>query len=447
MIRWPSCGWNASNDDGEAGPNVSRAFKTDLLFNYASLAVLAVSGLLMNLVVVRLAGEAALGVFNQAYAVYIVSSQLAVGGVHLSALRAVAQAKSDPAEQAQAIASALLLSALFGVLAGGLVFATKRLWAGVLGSPEVEPALAFIAPALVLFSLNKTLIAALNGLEQMRVFAVLQALRFVALIAALVLLAYFGRSAAELCAAFSIAESVVALAAAPSLLRCVPLRRAHIHGSWLRRHVSFGARGLMSGVFVELNTRVDVLVIGHFWSDTDVGRYSLAAVFAEGLYQCLIVVKNQVNPTLARLSLLPDPAPILRLVQRAWRYLYPGTALVYLAGFGVLHLLVFHYFRMSAGHEVTACYLLVGAGIVVASGFVPFDGILLHSGHPGHYTLLALLVAVTNAALNLVFVPVFSIRGAALATGISVALSVVYLNLILRRQLRYSYLGGIRSTG
>lgn len=56
-------------------------------------------------------------------------------------------------------------------------------------------------------------------------------------------------------------------------------------------------------------------------------------------------------------------------------------------------------------------------------------------------------MTVTNVALNFAFVPVSSIRRAALAPGISVALSVVYLNPILRRQLRYSYLGELRSTG
>src|SRR5262245_61985915 len=130
---------------------MSRALQVDLLFNYASLAVLAVSGLLMNFVVVRLVGEAALGVFNQAYAVYVVCSQFAVGGVHLSTLRAVAQAKADRAEQAAAVATALLLSAVLGVLIGALVLATRQLWASALGSPEMGRALTFIAPALVLF--------------------------------------------------------------------------------------------------------------------------------------------------------------------------------------------------------------------------------------------------------------------------------------------------------
>ena len=58
---------------------MATSFKLDLLFNYASLAILATSGLVANLVVARLMGEAALGVFNQSFAIYIACSQLAVG--------------------------------------------------------------------------------------------------------------------------------------------------------------------------------------------------------------------------------------------------------------------------------------------------------------------------------------------------------------------------------
>ena len=58
-------------------------------------------------------------------------------------------------------------------------------------------------------------------------------------------------------------------------MRQLQLRPVHVCRSWLKRHLAFGARGLMSGVFLELNTRIDVLAIGLFLSDTDVGTYSI----------------------------------------------------------------------------------------------------------------------------------------------------------------------------
>lgn len=420
---------------------MSRALKIDLLFNYASLGVLAASGLVMNLVVVRVMGDAALGVFNQAYAVYIAASQLAVGGVHLSVLRSVAQSSEDPRERAPVIASGLLLSFALGVALCLAVLLTRGFWGRLLESPAVSDALVFVGPALIPFSLNKTLLAALNALERMRTFAGLQTLRFLVMLLVLGAVAWKERPPAELSACFLFAEALVSVVAFGCLRACVRFGRRDVARSWLRCHLSFGARGLLSGVFMELNTRIDVLVIGVFASDQDVGRYSLAAVFAEGLYQCLIVVKNQLNPVLAQLLVKGTSTQIRELVHRAWRYVYPGMALAYLAGLGVFWLLLRFQLQLSEPSEALACYAILGLGVLAVSGFVPFDGILLFAGKPAHYTLFTFSIAISNLALNLLFVPLLGIRGAALGTALALGLSIASLSLIMRRELGFSYMG------
>lgn len=419
---------------------VATSFKLDLLFNYASLAILATSGLVANLVVARLMGEAALGVFNQGFAIYIACSQLAVGGVHISVLRSVAQAESQAESQAPIVASGLVLALGLGAALCALVFVSRGSWGRLLGSPEVVDSLSWVSPALLLFSLNKTLLATLNGQGRMRAFAVLQATRYLVLVAALTLLAGYGRPAAELCSALLYAEVAVLLGATPCVLRRLALRRRHVQKSWLEHHLKFGAKGVLSGVFVELNTRVDVLAIGWFSSDADVGRYSLAAVFAEGLYQCLIVVRNQMNPVLAKMLADHEHDRIVDLVRRSWKYLYPGMACTYLVGLGVFHYVLTYHLRTAEPRDALMCYAILGAGVLAVSGFVPFDSVLLHSGRPGHHTLFTFFVAGTNLILNVLLIPVWGIAGAALGTASALALSVAYLSIVMKWQLGFSYL-------
>jgi O-antigen/teichoic acid export membrane protein len=302
--------------------------------------------------------------------------------------------------------------------------------------------LFFVAPALVLFSLNKTLLAALNGLRRMRLFAALQALRFFVLIAVLSFVAWQRRPPAQLTSSFLVSEAAVFLAAARSVWASVPFGWRDAQREWLWKHSSFGARGLLSGVFLELNTRIDVLVIGFFWSDEHVGRYSMAAVFAEGLYQCLVVLKNQMNPVLARLWATGAKVELVTLVRRAWRYAYPGLGLVYLAGLGALALLLRFAVHVAVPVEVFACYAILGLGVLAVAGFVPFDGILLLAGKPAHYTLFTFSIAVSNAALNWLLVPRFGVEGAAVATALALTLSIASLSAIMRWQLGFSYLRG-----
>lgn len=423
-----------------AGNPSSKTLSVDLLFNYAALGIVAVGGLLTNVVVARHLGEAALGVFAQAYAVYIAASQLAVGGVHISVLRSVAQARGDRAEQGQLVASGMVLSLSLGVVVGGLVLLGRGPLGVLLGSSELPSALVFAALALVPFSLNKTLLSALNGLQRMRAYALLQALRMIVLLLTLSVLAWSRRPAAQLTLALLLAELAVLALSLPLVVRTLQLRPAQVCRSWLERHLAFGARGLMSGVFLELNTRIDVLAIGLFLPDVEVGRYSIAAAFAEGLYQCLIVVRSQLNPLLAQLILDQDRAPIRRLVRRSWRYLYPGMIVAYLAGLAALQLVLSYQLRLPDLAATRACYLILGAGVLAVSGFVPFDGALLHAGRPAHYTLFTFLIALSNLVLNLALIPWLGIQGAALGTALALVLSIFYLSSIMRWQLGFDYL-------
>jgi O-antigen/teichoic acid export membrane protein len=62
-------------------------------------------------------------------------------------------------------------------------------------------------------------------------------------------------------------------------------------------------KSFFSNVLLQMNTRIDVLVLGLFWSDHIVGIYSFAATLAEGVYQLLVVLRTNYNPMLVRLTL------------------------------------------------------------------------------------------------------------------------------------------------
>ena len=50
-----------------------------------------------------------------------------------------------------------------------------------------------------------------------------------------------------------------------------------------------------------MNTKVDLLMVGLFLSDSKVGIYSLASLFAEGFLEFVIVIQNSLNPKISHL--------------------------------------------------------------------------------------------------------------------------------------------------
>ena len=67
---------------------------------------------------------------------------------------------------------------------------------------------------------------------------------------------------------------------------------------WVVRHYKFGTKGLAAGLFTEVNSRVDVLMIGFFLSDRATGIYSFAAMLVDGVYHVLAMVRINFNPIL-----------------------------------------------------------------------------------------------------------------------------------------------------
>lgn len=422
---------------GDAGAGERAKFVSDTLWNYAALGVQAASGILLNLIIARAYGAATLGVFNQAYAVYVIASQFAAGGIHFSTLKHVAERPADAAERTRVVAAALLVTAALGAAcAAALAFFARPIGA-LVDSPDVGRAVLIVAPGLLFFALNKVQLAVLNGLRHMRAFAVGQALRFLLMLAFVVVAAALGWPGWLLAATFTVAEGVLALVLAPLVAGTCVRGAARGLGPWMRTHVAFGLRGFLSGVLLEINTRVDVVMLGLFLGDAAVGIYSFASMLFEGAFGLFVVVRNNVNPLLVRMLHERDTDGIRAFVRRTQRYVYPGAAVAFslaLLLFPVGVRLVFADETFLASWPLLAILL---AGLGLYAGYLPFSQILLQAGRPGTQTLLIALNVLTNVVLNAVLIPVWGPHGAAVATAASLVCAAGYLTAVVRRTLGF----------
>jgi O-antigen/teichoic acid export membrane protein len=417
-----------------SAPTAGR-FQAALAWNFASLAVLGVAGIALNALIGVLYDESALGIFNQALAAYIFFSQVAVGGLDRSLLKEVAACAHERARVAGTLAAALVPGVLLA-LAVTLAFWLAR---GALGrwldSPGTAEAIGWATPGLFFFALNKLLLATVNGLQRMRAFAVYQALRYVLILAALAGFALLDRErthAAHLAGVFSFAEALLFLVLVPEVWLQV---RGGLERGWtalVRPHLSFGLRSIGSGVLLELNARVDVLMIGWFLSDRDVGIYTFAAMLAEGLYQLLVVLQNLYNPILAR-------GLAARALDELHATIRRGKLRTYLGMLAVAALAVLLYPLALellpgkpgfAGSVVPFRWLMLG--ILLCAGYVPFAQTLLMAGFPGTHTLYMLSSVGLNVIGNALLIPSLGLAGAAIATAASMFLSVFVLTACVR---------------
>ena len=410
-------------------------FSQDVAWNLASFGVLAVSGVALNVLIGRFYGADALGAFNQVLALYIFVSQFAVFGIHYSVAKYVAEFAADGPRCDAIVSAALAATALCAAAACAAGWALSPAVGWAFGSAAVATGWLWVLPGLWCFSLNKVLLGVLNGRRMMKLFAVCQATRYVLFIALLVCCVVWRAPGPMLPAIVSGAELALML----FLLACV-LRLHRVVGprrwaGWARRHLGFGARGFLSGTMTELNSRVDVLMLGLFTSDRAVGIYSMASLLVEGFAELTVVVRNNVNPLLTQYITQGRLDELQELVRRGVRIVYAVLAVL-----GALAVVLYPVvIRVLVGDEAFvagwAPFAILMAGLVLCSGYLPFAMILVQGGFPGTHTLLRTAIVLTNGALNAALIPWLGLHGAALATAAALVLSAVYLKRLTRRTL------------
>jgi len=421
--------------ESEPGGHGER-FREGVIWNFASLAILATSGLALNILIGTVYSPAALGVFNQVLAAYIVFSMLAGGGINLSALKHIAESPGDtPRVQAVVVSSLLLTMACSAVFTAVFVL-LRHVFADWLASGGVAVGMLWIAPGLFCFGINKTLLGVVNGLHRMRAYAIFQALRYLNLLTGFGLAVLLHIPGDGLAAVFTFSEAILLIALLVTLRRFWWPATLTDWRAWLWPHLRFGAKGVFSGALQELNSRIDVLMLGYYLSDGTTGIYSFAAFVYEGFLQFAVVLQNNYNPRLSRL-LHDDRKRDLETMIRHGRAQTYRIALLAVPALMLLYPLGVHLAFASRPEFQDSIwpFALLMMGLLASAGFLPFQNILVMGGRPGWHTAYIAHLVLLNIVLNSLLIPRFGLPGAALATAIALAASNLTLIYLTRRCL------------
>jgi O-antigen/teichoic acid export membrane protein len=410
-------------------------FNMDVMWNLASLIILAVGGIIINSVILALRGLDALGIFNQVFAFYIVLSQIGVGGLQFSTLKHISYVQDDREACADITLSAILLVTLLTLplclIAWILV---DPIVTTFMDKPDTGIGLKMAIPGLLFFALNKVLVNVLNGVGDMRAYAVFRAGRYLLLPFFIVCIILYGAPSAYLALALTLTEIVLMGCLLVYIYRGIlPLRRLQNGAEHIRNHVSYGLRGVMSGVLTELNTRVDVLMLSAFTTDAMVGLYSFAAILAEGFAQLPVAIRNNVDPVMGRAFASGNRDELTTLSQRIKRTFIPiltALGMVSIVAYPVVFIVLSNE---GDGRMSWIVYIILAVAIMISAVYRPFQGLFLQAGAPALHTAFVMGLVLLNIVLNLLLIPIWGLYGAALGTGIMFITESVGLWFFARR--------------
>jgi O-antigen/teichoic acid export membrane protein len=411
--------------------------RRDIGWNLVPVALLAVVGLGLNFLIGRWWDEAALGVFNLVTIALFTFAVLGAGGIQYSVLRAVAEAADDGDRVAAIVVGALVPNLVLAAAATALYVALRRPIGAMLDSDAVATGMLWSAPALFCFAVNKVLLGITNGLRRMRAFAVYTSLRYLLIGGGLVGARWWHLPAEQLPVIWTFTEGTLLLVLAGELFATVRLARGFAGWtSWTRRHLDYGARGVIATLGYEINSKLDVWMLGVALPDAQVGIYSVAAALNEGAMQLPVVLQNNVNPVIARNLAAYQRAEVAALARRVRRWFVP--AMVGLCALGAaLYPVVIPWLvgkqSFVAGGVPFAILML---GLATASPYLPFAQTLLMGSRPGWHTGYVLGIVAVNLIGNFVLIPIFGLPGAAMSTTASMIASALLLRGLVRWTLQ-----------
>jgi O-antigen/teichoic acid export membrane protein len=413
---------------------VSDKFKIDTIWNAAALGLFGLSALFVSIMISKYFEPGILGIFNLNFALFMIISQLAGSGIHYSCLYKLSHTNLDSDVEIK-----LITNGLAGVLISSgiitlLTFLIIPLFGILFDNTNDSSSLFVILPAIFFLSVNKVLLSYFNARREMKKFALANIIRAVLIVVAFSIFLIMDIHSLYFAGIFSISEFIVFVFFISLLIK--NLKWGHLEFSIIKNHFVYGVKSLSGSIFLDINTKVDVLMLGLLLNDYAVGIYTLPAFVIEGFQQLPLVFRNVINPQLTSTYNEKGADELGRLVtkgkQLSYRLLIPFLLIIIMVFTAIVWLLnLWEIYNSSV-------YLLIilAGGCLLAAGYMPFIMIFNQLGLPNLQSKFFFLIFLSNVIFNLILIPWLGVYGAAFGTALSLVVSVILLKLFVTGHFR-----------
>lgn len=199
--------------------------------------------------------------------------------------------------------------------------------------------------------------------------------------------------------------------------------------TWLRQGLSMM---LVAGAGVVF-ANSDILMIGAMLDTASVAPYHAASRAADLTVFALAITLTPLGPIISKLHAAGQQRELRDIVRRSTRINF-AIGLVAAAGLVVLAVPFLRLFGPDFVAGSAALRILVVAQLVnVAVG--PVQLLLVMTGHHKYAAIGVVVAAISNLAMNAIFIPLFGIEGAAIGTAVSIITWNLLLLMFVRRHV------------
>lgn len=400
---------------------LSKKFKLDSLWSVIGFGVQGVSVLFINFLIPILFDIDTLGVFNILLSILILLGQFAGVGIHFSTIKEVSSVSNLSYKNRKLIFINSMIPLMF---CGCLVMIIGYLVTPLLYGIYENVGLAnyyILFPGVLAFAINKNHLALINGKQEYMSYSIYSALRGVLPLLTFVWMIFAGVSGQYIALLITCPELALLIILTIHNLKYFSIKSDCINLKLISKYLNHGFKSFIGTIFIDINTKIDVLVLGIYVTDHFIGIYSLASIVIEGVNQLPIIFRTLINPKITILF-ETDKSQLNRFIKKTVNLSYKVFSifglLVVLGYFMVVKVLFYGSETFSSLFVI----LIIMAGVFFYNGYAPFLMIFNQVGRPLLQSYIYIFSFGINLVLNLLLVPIMGMYGAAIATSVSFAI-------------------------
>jgi O-antigen/teichoic acid export membrane protein len=411
--------------------NFKKKFAGDSLWLLSAQFIMMGVMLVSNLMITSKFGNDKLGVFNQGMAFLLLVSTIVGLGLNNTITKYTADHIGSFTHQI--LKERLVQNILFTLMIStmcltGFIFLVFNM-PFVFSSDETREGLCKTAYALPLFSINKNFQSFLVGLRKQKDYSIQRILRWILVLFIVILSCYFFENPDYSYYSFFISELILSFFMIGNLLGT----KMRLNFENLKIDLTFGLKSYVSELIAVSSDKLDVLVVGYFLSNSEVGIFSFVTFFAKSIYLLPSILMQNVNPIISKahhqgkLFLLK---PFLRSIFNK------NIFFVTLHAFSItaLYFAIVNIFQTE--FENTFGYLLITiTGTFIYSFIHWLGGALVMTKKLKVNLYRSSTIFVLNNFILIVFTYFFGLTGAMISVSVGCFISFILMKTMLKRHL------------
>jgi len=396
-----------------------KKFTFDVGWVFGSSIITLILAFPINIIIGRLLGAEGLGLYAMTMVIYGIAMLFFGFGINAAVVKFVAEHKGDRDKLNQVITNGLLNSFILGFFGIIILYSLSSNIANIFNMQELEGLIKLISFVIPFAIINQLNLGVLNGLRIMRSYSMVIITQSVLMLVSVILLIYlgFGIKGAILGVLFSVFFAFLL-----SLFFAKKFFNFDFNNYMenTKKLLTFGFPLLSANILNLTNARIDVLLLGYFLTEREIGVYAIATMFLQLMLMIPMAIQKITYPAISYYYGKKNHNAIESMINKCIKYtliflLIGGVVLAFLSG-DIIRLLFPHRPEFLEGilPLIILLFMAVFRGPTASVG-ASFTSV----GKPEIPLKIETITVLTAVISGIVLIPLFGIVGAASTVAIS----------------------------